>query len=198
MTLRKPTPMRLAKIGYIAASVLLGAFGIFLVAAPTVSMKTAGRVLGILFIVFGLAKLGGFFSRDLYRLAYQYDLAYGVLCMVLGALLLFRSTELLHFFCATTGLAIFADGLFKIQIAADARRFGLPSWWGILCIAFLTVLSGLLLLLYPTQSTKAMTVFVGISLICEALLNLCTVLCTVKIVKNQKPDCLDAEFSDPQ
>lgn len=197
MTMRKPTPMRLAKIGYIAASVLLGAFGVYLTVNPSVCVRVAGRVLGVLFILFGMAKLGGFFSKDLYRLAYQYDLAYGVLCIVLGAVLLLRSTELLRFFCATTGLAILADGLFKIQIAADARRFGIRPWWAILCIAALTALSGLLLLLYPAQGTEVLTVFVGISLVCEALLNLCTVLCTVKIVKNQKPDIVDAEFDEP-
>ena len=120
-----------------------------------------------------------------------------MLCIVLGAVLLLRSTELLRFFCATTGLAILADGLFKIQIAADARRFGIRPWWAILCIAALTALSGLLLLLYPAQSAEVLTVFVGISLVCEALLNLCTVLCTVKIVKNQKPDIVDAEFDEP-
>ena len=41
---------------------------------------------------------------------------------------------------------ILTDGLFKIQIAVDARRFGLRRWWLILTEAILAAILGLVLI----------------------------------------------------
>ena len=76
-------------------------------------------------IGFGAVKLMGYFSRDLYRLAFQFDLAYGILLIVLGLIVLVRPVQLVSFFCLVLGICILADGLFKIQAASDSKRFGL-------------------------------------------------------------------------
>ena len=52
------------------------------------------------------------------------------------------------------GIAILADGLFKIQIAMDARRFGIGTWWLILCLAVLTGFVGLLVVFRPAESAR--------------------------------------------
>ena len=52
-----------------------------------------GILVGCMMIGFGAVKLMGYFSRDLYRLAFQFDLAYGILLIVLGLIVLVRRAD---------------------------------------------------------------------------------------------------------
>ena len=88
--MRSVVPMKTAKIGYLVIAVLFCVLGIVLIAAPGTSVVWLGRLLGIGMIVFGAIKLVGYFSRDLFRLAFQYDLAFGILLIALGIVTLAR------------------------------------------------------------------------------------------------------------
>ena len=57
---------------------------------------------GIL-ILLGVIKLVGFFSKDLYRLAFQYDCIFGALLIALGATVLLRPGGLLTVLCVALG-----------------------------------------------------------------------------------------------
>lgn len=196
--MRSVTPMRTAKIGYIAISAALCFFGILLIAYPNFSIEMIGLTAGICMILFGIVKLVGYFSKDLFRLAFQYDLAFGLLLIVLGTITLIKPDNLMNFICIALGIAILADGLFKIQISVDARYFGIRWWWLILAAAILTGAFGLLLLFRPTEHAPMLVILFGISLLAEGILNLITVLSAVKIVKHQRPDrdVIDADFEE--
>ena len=145
-------------------------------------------------IVFGVIKLVGYFSRDLFRLAFQYDLEFGILLIALGLISLLRTSNLMDFICVAMGIAILADGLFKIQISVDARRFGIASWWLVLLLAVAAGAVGLVLIFRPWESAQLLTVLLGLALLAEGVLNLCVALSTVKIVKNQQPDVIETEY----
>lgn len=194
--MRSTLPMRTAKTGYIVMSVLLCVFGLILIFLPGLSANVLGVICGILIIAFGIFKLVGYFSRDLYRLAFQYDLAFGVLLILLGGVLLFRPAAIISFFCAAIGVAVLADGLLKIQMAIDAKRFGLRRWWLILVEAIITAVFGTLLLFRPSESISIITILLGLSLLAEGLLNLSTALTAVKIIKNQQPDVIEGKFEE--
>ncbi len=196
--MRSVTPMKTAKIGYIVLSAVLCALGLVLILFPEFSASMLGVACGIVMILFGIVKLVGYFSRDLYRLAFQYDLASGCLLILLGAVMLLRPDSLLNFICVALGIYILTDGLFKIQIAVDAKRFGLRGWWLILTEAILAAALGLVLIFRLTDSTRVLTVLLGITMLAEGILNLSTVITAVKIVRNQKPDVIDAEFYESE
>ena len=92
--MRSVIPMKTAKIGYIVISILFCVLGGVLLARPETSVPWIGRLLGIGMIVFGLIKLVGYFSKDLFRLAFQYDLSFGVLLIVLAIVLACIATSL--------------------------------------------------------------------------------------------------------
>ena len=118
--MRSVVPMKTAKIGYLVISVLFCVLGIVLIAAPGTSVVWLGRLLGIGMIVFGAIKLVGYFSRDLFRLAFQYDLAFGILLIALGIVTLARPGGAMSFLCIVFGIPVLADGLFKIHISLEA------------------------------------------------------------------------------
>lgn len=196
MKMRSVTPMRIAKSGYIIMSAVFCIVGILFIARPELSIKIIGRGLGIAMILFGCIKLVGYFSRDLFRLAFQYDLEFGILLIALGVIVLIRSPNVMNFIFIALGIAILADGLFKVQIAMDSKRFGIAAWWLILLLAVLTGFVGLLLVFRPVESAHVLTILLGVSLLAEGILNLCVVVSTVKIVKHQCPDVIESEYRE--
>ena len=194
METRSVTPMRAAKTGYVVMSIVFCVVGVLFIALPARSAVMIGRVLGAAMAAFGAVKLVGYFSRDLYRLAFQYDLEFGILLIALGVIVLLRTNGVMDFICIAAGVSILADGLFKIQIAIDARRFGIRDWWLILLLAVVTGGVGLLLVFRPWESVQVLTVLLGAALLAEGVLNLCVALSTVKIVKNQRPDVIETEY----
>lgn len=196
MKMRSVTPMKVAKIGYIIMSAVICMVGILFIAHPELSIKLIGRALGIVMIIFGCIKLVGYFSKDLFRLAFQYDLQFGSLLIALGTIVLIKSQNVMNFIFITLGIAILADGLFKIQIAVDSRRFGISAWWLILLLAVAAGFVGLLLVFRPVESSHILTILLGISLLAEGILNLCVVVSTVKIVNHQQPDIIESEYRE--
>ena len=191
--MRSVTPMRAAKTGYIVMSVLFCLLGAALLFTPDVSALWIGRLLGVGLFLFGIIKLVGYFSRDLFRLAFQYDLAFGLLLMVLGVVTLSHPGDALSFLCVMFGIPVLADGLFKIQIAMDSRQFGIRNWWLVLVLAALTCVVGVVLVFRPMTGVRALTALMGLSLLCDGVLNLSVALCTVKIVDHQRPDVIETD-----
>lgn len=194
--MRSTVPMRIAKLGYVAISLLFCMLGVMMIVMPSVSPEAFGIALGCVMVVFGAVKLVGYFSHDLFRLAFQYDLASGLLMLLLGSVLLISPDRMLNILCTVFGILILSDSLLKIQISADARRFGLRRWWLILAVATVSAIFGAILIFRPAESLRVMTVLLGISLFTDGILNLSTALCAVRIVRHQKPDCYETEFEE--
>lgn len=182
-----------AKLGYIIMSLLLCAFGVVLIAVPGLSLTLLCRLGGVVLILFGLVKIVGYCSKDLYRLAFQYDLAFGILLMALGVILIWRTGTMVSVFCIVLGFCVLADALLKVQISIDAKAFGIRRWWLILTAAVITGAAGFLLVLRPLESARAVMVLLGITLFTEGVLNLVTTLTAVKIFRRQTPEAIDAD-----
>lgn len=198
MKMRSTAPMRVAKVGYIVMSAVFCAVGLIFIIRPDVSAGFLGYLLGTAMIVFGAIKIVGYFSKDLFRLAFQYDLEFGVILIVLGVIVLAKPLDVLNFVFIATGIATLADSMFKLRIATDARKFGIDAWWTIFAFAVLTGVIGILLVIRPWESARILTALLGISLLSEGILNLCVAISTVKIVKNQYPDIIEAEFYEKE
>ena len=186
--MRSVAPMRVAKTGYIAVSILLAVLGIVLIAWPTFSVTASGVISGILLILFGGVKLVGYFSKDLYRLAFQYDMPFGILLIILGIIMLIQPGNLASFICVVFGLSVLISSLFNIQTALDAKKFGINQWWLIFALSVIAAVWGLILVFRPSEAADVMAVLLGITLLFESAVNICTVVTSVKIVKNQHPD----------
>lgn len=186
--MRSVAPMRVAKTGHIAVSILLAVLGIVLIAWPTFSVNALGVICGILLILFGGVKLVGYFSKDLYRLAFQYDMPFGILLIILGIIMLIHPGNLASFICVVFGLSVLISSLFNIQTALDAKKFGINQWWLIFALSVIAAVWGLILVFRPSEAADVMAVLLGITLLFESAVNICTVVTSVKIVKNQHPD----------
>ena len=194
MKVRSVLPMRIAKIGYIVMSITLLFLGVLFITSPDISMQIIGKTLGTAMILFGCIKLVGYFSKDLFRLAFQFDLQFGILILVIGLVVLLKPADAINLLFIAMGITLLADSLFKIQIAFDSRKFGIGNWWGILSLAILSGIAAAVLVFKPSESAKVLVILLGIALIVEGILNLFVAITTVKIVKHQYPDFIEEDY----
>ena len=195
--MRSTKPMLAAKIGYIVMSALCAIFGIALVIGnQELILSDFGTLTGIFMITFGAVKLVGYFSKDLFRLAFQHDMASGLLMVIIGVFVLFKPDDAANNIHIILGVLAAADALLKIQISLDSKKFGIKLWWLILAVAVICCGVALSLLFRPGDFLRLMTLFVGILLMTEGALNLLVVIFTVKIIKHQVPDEPNDEIDD--
>lgn len=180
--------VRIAKGGYVVSSIAFCAAGCILLLHPEVSAAVICQGVGILLAVCGAFKICGYLSRDLYRLAFQFDLAGGILAVILGLLMLLRSASVLRFLNLVLGIVVMMDGLLKIQTALDARRFGLERWWMIGAAAVLASILGFLIILDPfgNSGVAGAVILLGLTLLMEGLLNLYVAVYTIKTTRKKE------------
>ena len=185
--------LKIEKNGYIIMSLLFVILGICLIIWPDCSLKLFCTLIGIMLIAYGCIKIVGYFSKDYYCLAFQFDLAFGILLIAVGAIIIARREQVVNLIFAIFGILTLADALFKIQMSMDAKRFGLSLWWRILVVAVLTGILGVLLLIRPFDAAEIMMILVGVSFLFEGILNLCVAIYTIKILENRRPDIIDMD-----
>ena len=169
--------LKLVKNIYIVMSLLFCVLGIFLMAKPKSSVKMLCVLMGVMLILYGAIKISGYFTRDAFCLAFQFDLAFGILLMAVGVIMIARKNFAVDL--------ILADALFKIQMSVDAKRFGLALWWQILLIALVTGVIGVLVFIRPFEAAATMMALVGFSILLEGILNLWVGILTIKIIKSR-------------
>ncbi|MCD7765331.1 MAG: DUF308 domain-containing protein [Lachnospiraceae bacterium] len=174
--------LKVARNGYIIIALIVCVLGACLIIKPDWPVDTIIRVLGAVFIVDGIIKMIGYFSKDFYCLAFQYDFAFGILMAALGLLILIRGEEYSRLLYAVLGLVILMDALLRIQMSMDAKKFGLDLWWRILLVAILTGVFGMILVIDPYNGTGATFRLAGTAVFLEGILNLCVAVYTVRIL----------------
>lgn len=191
---RAVLPMQVAKYGYIFISAVFCLAGVLILFAPAPQPDAVGLFFGIALLAFGVIKLVGYFSRDLFRLAFQNDLQFGILLMILGAVTLARRENVVDFICTAYGISMVADGLFRVRTSLEAKRFGIHSWWLTMSLSILNGIMGILIIAWPQTAIVIAQMLLGFCLIVEGGLNLSVAISMVKIIDHQKPDVIDAEF----
>ena len=173
--------LKIARNGYIAISLIFCAMGLFLVCKPGCSAVIFCTIIGLLFIADGIIKMIGYFSKDFYCLAFQFDFAFGILSILLGFVFIVHPEHIISILPIVMGIFVLVDGVLKIQTALDAKTFGLTTWWMIILLAVATCICGLLLIFKPFESAVAMMVLLGITLLIDGIQNLWVGIYTVKV-----------------
>lgn len=172
--------IKFARAGYILVSILFYISGIGCLIVPEISPKMASIAAGIVLITYGIIKVTGYLSRDLYCLAFQYDFACGLFLIVLGIVVLVIGAKFEGHLLAGLGFLILLDSLLCIQTSMDAKRFGLATWPVILAASILAGTLGTVLIVTNVQKIA------GCCLLAEGFMRQYVVQCTVYL--SPRPD----------
>ncbi len=168
-----------ARVIHVVASALLLLSGILLWAWTDADDTMTRWLLGANFVVMGAARILGYFANDLYRLAFQYDLALGAFCVIFGVLSIIRPDSIQNVIPFAIGIYVLLDGLLKAQTAFDAKAFGMKHWYGLLISSGVLSLFGVLALVGLTMWPQH--ILVGIALVLDGGENVWNTMGTVRI-----------------
>lgn len=178
--------LKKVKIVYSVVSLALLLFGVFLICYPQIGVYWMYKIGGALFIGIGIAKVIGYFSKDVLQLAFQHDLAMGIVSILIGLLMLIWTKDMIRFLTICLGLFMLVEALLKIQTAIDARQIGMGSWWMILLIGLTTAIIGGLLIVGPFRGTNLIIRLMGLLILTYGAMNLYVVQNTVNTFRR---DC---------
>ena len=110
----------MARDGYILISIIFYIVGVgFMVLSPLPPLAVCISS-GLILIIYGVVKVTGYFSNDLYCLAFQYDLACGLFLIAIGMIALGCNLRIWQHLSPCLGLLILMDALLKLQTSKDA------------------------------------------------------------------------------
>lgn len=175
--------LRAVKTSYCILSGCIAALGLIFLIWPQLSLSVMCRISGCVLLAGGITKVVSYFTKDLYQLAFQFDLALGIASLIFGFVMIFRTGYAIEFLAGLIGVFMLIDAVFKIQTAIEANRFGIERWWMILVIALIVAVIGALLLIQPFRATGVITRLIGLNLCLDGILNLYVVQSTVKTIR---------------
>lgn len=129
-----------------------------------------GVVLGVL----GVVSLVKYFRTDAQKAAEQSGLAKGLVYIIAGLFCAFKSEWFIVTFPLLTvlyGVLTLICGVSKIQWAVDMLRAGRKYWFVEIIGAVLTIVCGVLILVNPFASTAVLWIFIGVTMIVEAVVD---------------------------
>lgn len=182
---------KLAKAGYLIISAVFYIAGAAYIVLPEVSPLTLCTLSGIVLIAYGIIKIIGYFSKDLYCLAFQYDLACGLFLIVFGLIALVRSQQMIPHLSVGLGTLILLDGLLSIQMSRDAKQFGLETWYVILAASIIAGVFGGVVIISPFHTSVGQHIAAGCALLAQGVKSQCVVHYTVKSMKHRLPEPTD-------
>jgi uncharacterized membrane protein HdeD (DUF308 family) len=175
-----------AKISNLIIYSFMVAVGLAMLIFREIPTNVETIILSVLCILVGGAKILGYFSNDLYRLAFQFDLAIGLFLAIIGVLTLIVGSKDPLGTVRLFGIYIFIDGLLKLQTAFDAKKFGIARWLVILLTAILMVGVGIVGLLASYLEQISQLIVLDVALMLDGLVNIWVTAYTVRIRAKKK------------
>lgn len=151
--------------------------GILLLINPVGFTSGIIITLGIVLTIVGLSQTVQYFRSDAYEAAQKGSLTKGILLIGLGLFCAIKYEWLIKTFPVITilyGVLILVVGVSKLQQAMDMVRLKLKYWFLALISALLTLGFAILIICNPFASTTVLWIFIGVTLIVEAVMDVVT------------------------
>ena len=179
MNTQQAALVRTTKIISVTLAAMLFCIGLVLIIWTSETEGFLRYMIGMQAILLGGGKILGYFSNDLYRIAFQFDLAMGSLVSLFGLLLLVKPASAMPLLAGAVVIYVLLDGLIRVQTAVDAYRFGMPFWHLLLAFSLLLVAGALSVFLFGDEGHRFL--LMGLLLIADAGLYAFVTAYTVRV-----------------
>ena len=138
---------------------------------------TSGIIIafGIVLMIMGISTTNKYFRTEPEEAAVSQILVKGLLMLLAGAFCAFNS----HWFIATFpvltlvyGVVILITGITKVQWTIDIIRMKRSKWFWAAISAAISIVCGVVIITSPFSTTAVLWMFIGISLIVEAVFDM--------------------------
>jgi len=149
-------------------SIIFAILGIILMANPEGTVKVISVILGIMFIVIGLYKVINYMrSKGKYDF-YNYDIAYGVIAIILGIVTICYSSQIGAIFRILIGLWIVYSAIIRVNLSFKLKNIDSNIWIYSLVIAFMMIACGV----YIICNSGAIIMTLGLIVLVYSILDI--------------------------
>ena len=149
----------------ILTGVLYILLGIVALVIPETMQKTLGYLIGIVLIVAGLISIICYLLRDARENYYHNEFVFGLVGMVVGAAVLYKVEVIISLIPFILGILVLFSGCSKLQDAIDLKRLSYGSWAGMLVMAAINIILGIVLICNPFKAAIVLFRVLGVGLI---------------------------------
>jgi uncharacterized membrane protein HdeD (DUF308 family) len=151
--------------------------GTLLLINPISFTKAIITVLGVLLLVPGVMSIVRYFKKPPQEAAMDQDLTMGIMQIIAGIFCMLKSGWLIAAFPLLTalyGVITLIAGVRKVQWTIDCFRLKANLWFWEAISAAITLICAVFILCNPLASVAAMWIFIGVTLIVEAIFDALT------------------------
>ena len=168
--------------GWLFGSIILLLIGILLLVKPAEVISIIVNIIGISVIVLGVFGIIRYFrTKDE---SFNFDLVYGVICIIAGALIISNIKVVASFLPILIGIWIIANSIIKIQYAMNLKDYANSNWLTVMIISVLSLAVGILFVFNPFKGAKLLTQGLGIALCAYSIVDIANAIILRKNIKN--------------
>lgn len=167
-------------ISIICSSIIAFIIGLIMVVNPDISLKTIGIIVGIYFIVHGIALLVLNYKVSAYFVPMD-GIMSGLLSVILGIVLIAMPKILSAALALALGVWIILSSINMIKMAVVIKEEA--SWILFLFLGLVDLIAGIIILFNPFITALSLTVLAGIVIMVHAIINIIDMIVIKKNVK---------------
>ena len=182
----------------ILTGVLYILLGIVALVIPETMQKTLGYLIGIVLIIAGLISMVCYLLRDAREYYYHNEFVFGLVGIVVGAAVLYKVEVIISLIPFILGILVLFSGCSKLQDAIDLKRLSYGSWVGMLVVAVINIILGIVLICNPFKAAVLLFRVLGVGLILSGASDCFSTIYFARKFRRfkQEQDALDSTFEE--
>lgn len=160
----------LKKNGWISIieSIVFAILGVLLICNPEGVVKVISYILGAIFIVAGIYKIVNYMSAKGKYDIYNYDIAYGIIAILIGLGIIIFNNSISSIFRIAIGLWIIYTSILRMSFSFKLKVVDSNTWVYSLILAVLMFICGL----YITLTSGTIAVIIGSLMLAFSVINI--------------------------
>lgn len=156
----------------IISSIILIALGILLIVQSEATIVTISYIIGGILIALGVIAGIKFIKNIKERTKNDLDIVYGIVCIILGVLVIKNPEAIASIIPFVLGLIIIINSATKLQYSFELYKEKNKLWLSTLILSIIMVVCGIVLIFNPFKGAILITRIVGVFILVYAVLDL--------------------------
>lgn len=157
--------------------------GVLLIIQSEATIITISYIVGAILIAIGLLAMIRYTKRFEDPLRNELDIVYGLVCIILGILVITNPQAIASIIPFITGFIIIINSAAKLQYSIELKREKDSLWKTTMILSLITIICGLVLIFNPFKGAILLTRIVGILIIIYALLDIISTITIRRTLK---------------
>lgn len=180
----------------ILSSIALIAFGILLIVQSEATIVTISYIIGAILIAIGVIAALQFFRKKGIE-KNDLDIIYGVVCVILGIIVIKNPEAIAGIIPFVIGFIIIVNSATKLQYGIELKKEKNSLWISTILLSIIMAVCGIVLIFNPFQGAVLLTRIVGIFIVVYAILDIISTI-VIKNTYNQIHNAIQDGVKDAE